>query len=64
MKLSNTVIKPFHSEGDMVAWLKKVQLVARLHEIKDVASLLPLYLEGDMLQLYLEIDEDLPRTLT
>ena len=35
-----------------------VQLVVRLQKIDDMASLLPLYLEGDTLQLYLEMDED------
>ena len=37
---------------------KKVQLVARLQKIDDVAKLLPLYLKGEALQLYLKIDED------
>ena len=58
MKLSSGVIKPFYGDGDVVAWLKKVQLMIRLQKIDDVPSLLPLYLEGDTLQLYLEMDED------
>ena len=41
----------------MVAWLKKVRLVARLQMVDDVASLLPLYLEGDALALYMEMPE-------
>ena len=51
------VIKPFSSEGDVVAWLKKVGLVARLQKVDNVASLLRLYLEGDALALYMEMEE-------
>ena len=55
--ISSDVIKPFFGEGDVVAWLKKVRLVARLQNVDDVASLLPLYLEGDALALYMEMEE-------
>ena len=41
------ILKPFSSEDDVVAWLKNVRLVARLQHVDHVASLLPLYLEGD-----------------
>ena len=37
---------------------KKVKLVARLQHVDDVASLLPLYLEGDALALYMEMKEE------
>ena len=53
----NNLIKPFNGEGDVVAWLKKVDLVARLQKIDDVASVIPLFLEGDALALYLEMSE-------
>ena len=49
------MIKPFSGEGDVQAWLTKVELVARLTDIKDVASLIPLYLEGGALAVYLEM---------
>ena len=39
-----------------MAWLAKVELVASLTETKDVAKLVPLYLEGGALALYLEMD--------
>ena len=58
VKLGSGIIKPFNGEGDVVAWLTKVELVARLQKVDDVASFLPLFLEGDALQLYLEMDED------
>lgn len=38
-KLSSDIIKHFHSDGDVVTWLKKLKLVARLHKIEDIASL-------------------------
>lgn len=56
-------IKPFDGTGDVSTWLKKVDLVARLHRIDNVAALIPLYLEGtaftvyDQLADYLKEDE-------
>ena len=58
--ITNDVIKPFSNEGDVVAWLKKVRLVARL---QNVDSLLPLYLEGDALALYMEMEETSQRDI-
>jgi len=55
-QLSN-IIKPFCGDGDVIAWLKKVQLVAKLQKITDVATMIPLFLEGDALALYLEMSE-------
>ena len=49
---------PFSSKGNMVAWLKKVRFVVKLQQMDDVASLLPLYLEGDALALYMEMEEN------
>ena len=49
------MIKPFTGEGDVVSWIKKVQLVAKLQKVSDLASFIPLYLEGDALALYLEM---------
>ena len=56
-KITLDVIKPFKGEGNVVAWLKKVSLVAKLQKITDLASFLPLFLEGDALALYLEMNE-------
>ena len=56
-KVSMDIIKPFSGEGDIVGWLRKVTLVAKLQKIADLASFIPLYLEGDALALYLELDE-------
>lgn len=54
-RITGDMIKPFNGEGDVVAWLKKVTLVARLQKVKDLASLIPLYLEGSALALFLEL---------
>ena len=51
------MIRPFNGEGDVAAWIKKVKLVTKLKKIPDLASFLPLYLEGDALALYMELDE-------
>ena len=58
VRISSDIIKPFSGEGDVVAWLKKVRLVAKLQQVDDVASLLPLYLEGGALALYMEMEDD------
>ena len=55
---ASRVIRPFNGEGDVAAWLAKVELVASLTDVKDVAKLLPLYLEGGALSLYLELDDE------
>ena len=49
------VLKPYNGEGDIMAWLAKVELVAKLTKTSDVASLIPLYLEGGALAVYLEL---------
>ena len=59
LKGVSEVMRPFSGDGDVVAWLMKAELVAKLKKTEDVASFLPLYLEGDALALYLEMrDED------
>jgi len=57
VKVRSDMIRPFSGEGDVVAWLKKVRLVAKLQKITELESFLPLYLEGEALYLYLEMDE-------
>lgn len=57
VKLSSSIINPFHCDGDVVAWLK-VRLVTRVQKIEDVTRPLPLYFEGDTLKLHLEMEKD------
>ena len=56
-RITTDMIKPFDGSGDVVAWIKKVKLVAKLKGVEDLCSLLPLYLEGDALALYLEMED-------
>ena len=56
-KISHEMIKSFSSEGDVVAWLRKVRLMMKLQNIADLDSLILLYLEGDALVLYLEMNK-------
>ena len=50
-------IKPFTGERDVVSFITKVELVAGLKKIDDVAKCLQLYLEGHALAIYLEMGE-------
>lgn len=54
-KIAGDIVKPFSGDGDIVAWLKKVELVAKLQKVDDLALFIPLFLEGDALALYLEL---------
>ena len=56
-ELTSKMIKPFDGDGDVSAWLAKVDLVAKLTKTEDVSSLIPLYLEGGALAVYLEMDD-------
>ena len=57
-RITPDMIRPFSGDSDLVAWLAKVKLVARLTNVTDLASFLPLYLEGDALALYLQMSVD------
>ena len=56
-KISTDIIKTFKGEGDISAWLKKVELVVKLTGVKDEALFIPLYLEEGALAVYLEMEE-------
>ena len=53
------MLRPFTGEGDLIKWLEKLKMVAKLQKIEDVVTLLPLYLEGEALTIYQQMrDED------
>lgn len=56
-KVLSEMIRPFTNEGDVVAWIKRVQLVAELQKVSDLSFFIPLYLEDDALALYLEMSD-------
>ena len=39
------MIKPFNGTGDVSLWLKKVKFVVRTNKSKDLAAIIPLFLE-------------------
>lgn len=57
VRVTTEMLKVLTGDGDVVAWLQKVKLVARLQGVKDLATFLPLYLEGDALALFLQLSE-------
>ena len=59
LRLGKDVIPSFSGEGDVVGWIKKVKLVAKLQKVQDLASFIPLFLHGDALALYLEMSNAL-----
>ena len=44
-------------EGDVLTWLNKLKLVAKLQKIEDVGTLILMYLEENALAVYLEMGE-------
>ena len=50
------MIRPFDGKEDVVGFLTKARLVAKLQNIEKLESFLPLFLEGAALAQYLEMD--------
>lgn len=48
VRISSDVNGLFYSERDIIAWIRKVKVVARLQGIEDVASLMVLKLESSV----------------
>ena len=51
-------IKSFDGTGDIATWLRKVELVAKLKNIQDVSTLIPLHLEGSAFKVFDQLDEE------
>ena len=58
VRLSSDILRLFMGESDVVTWLNKLELVAKLLKIEDVVTLIPMYLEGNVLVVYLEMGEN------
>ena len=56
-KISTDTIKTFRGDGDICAWLKKIEIVCRLTGQKDEALFIPLYLDGGALAVYMQMEE-------
>jgi hypothetical protein len=62
-QMEREVLKAFDGAGDVATWLKKVKLVAKLKSVVDIATLLPLYLEGPAFAVFDQLsDEDKGKT--
>lgn len=57
IKLSD-VLQPYDGHGDIAQWLNKVELVASLKGIEDLATIVPLFLEGSAFSVYMEMAEN------
>jgi len=51
------IVRPFSGVGDVVNWISKLEMVARLRGISDLANFLPLFLEGPAFDVYSEMEE-------
>lgn len=51
------VIRSFDGTTEIATWLKKLKLVAKLKKITDIASFIPLYLEGSAFAVYDQLDD-------
>ena len=51
------VIKIYDGSGDVVQWIQKVELVAKLQKIDDLTEFLPLFLSGPALAVYQQLDD-------
>ena len=60
VRLSSDILRPFMGEGNMVAWLNKLKLLVKLQKIENVATLILIYLEGNVLTVYLEMGKTRP----
>jgi hypothetical protein len=57
LKISD-VMRPYDGQGDIIQWLTKVELVAKLRGFTDLAAVIPLFLEGAAFSVYNELGEE------
>ena len=57
-------MRPFSGKGDVVQWLKKLEMVADLRGIIDLQNVLPLFLEGPAFAVFSEMDDKNKKDLT
>ena len=50
-------LQSFDGSGEVIQWLTKVDLVARLRKIRNVAEVIPMFLEGAAFSVYKELAE-------
>jgi len=50
------MIKPFNGNGDVCLWLKKMKLVSKTKKSKDLATIIPLFLEDQAFMVFDHMD--------
>lgn len=56
LKISD-VLRPFDGEGDIIEWLNKVELIAKLRKLTELETVIPLFLENAAFQVYNELSD-------
>ena len=52
------VTRKFNGEEDVAAWLDRLELVAGLQEVDDLAAVIPMFLEGPAYDVYSHLSVD------
>ena len=52
------LVRPFDGSGNVAEWIDKLELLVKLRDIKQVETVLPMFLEGSALSVYMELSED------
>ena len=55
------VLSSYDGEGDFGEWIKKVELVAQLQNVKNLASFFPLFLSGGAFAVYQGLEESVKK---
>lgn len=55
------LIKQYDGNGDFSEWLKKLELVCKLQKVKDLESVIPLFLSGGAFAVYDGLSEDVKK---
>ena len=64
VKISDLISKYLDSthSGDIAKWLERVEMVARLQDVKDLATFVPLFLDGPAYDVYSQISAEKKNT--
>ena len=51
------ILRPFDGTSDVIEWFNKVELVAKLRNVQNLESVVPLFLEGKAFSVYNELSD-------
>ena len=52
------VVRKFNGEEDVAAWLDRLELVAGLQKVDDLAAVIPMFLEGPAYDVYSQLSAE------